>query len=366
MSEYEKHSDVKNKRHHIVRSFLYLLPAIFVLFLLFIFRERLTHIITPVIISLAFYFFLEPAVLTLEKKSGVKRTAAIFTVFACVAVLLVAIVVFITPIVKNNIKEIISNLPVLKDKVIGFGTGVANRLGFSMSSAPMEFLQDFISDKISDLTAYAESKVFSGSYINIVYAVFDFFSALVITFYLLRDREIIGEWILGLFPYSWREFLHTTVEETGKISSAFIRGQLIIATIVGTIEAIGLWIIGAEYPLVFGIIGGISNLIPYFGPFIGAVPAVISALFTSPIKAVWVALLFVLVQQIDNNFISPKIIEGRLGIHPITTIIVVFISGEFFGLPGILLGIPVYAIIKCIVKRASEAIARKNQEQDFA
>lgn len=110
-------------------------------------------------------------------------------------------------------------------------------------------------------------------------------------------------------------------------------------------------------PWLLGLLGGLSNTVPYIGPVIGAVPAVFAALMVSPVKAIITVLLFVLVQQLDNNFISPKIIEGRLGLHPVASIIVLFIGGEFFGFAGVLFAIPAYAILRSVARMIVEIVS---------
>lgn len=147
-----------------------------------------------------------------------------------------------------------------------------------------------------------------------------------------------------------------TCREINDILSNFIQGQLLTAAIIGVMETVALFIVGVKYAPILGIIGGISNIIPYFGPFIGAIPAVAVALIDSPVKVLWTVVAFVIIQQIDNMFISPKIIEGRLGLHPVTTILAVLVGEEFFGIIGMLLAVPVTAVIKVILKRSVEAI----------
>jgi predicted PurR-regulated permease PerM len=185
---------------------------------------------------------------------------------------------------------------------------------------------------------------------------FDFGLAMVIAYYFIKDAEFFKETTLSLAPRRWRNGLIGAGRDIHRILSKFIQGQLLTAMIVGTLEIIGLVIVGVKYPFILGCIGGIANIIPYFGPFIGAVPAVAIALIDSPMKAVWTIVAFSVVQQIDNSFISPKIIEGGLGLHPVTTILVVLIGGEFFGILGMLIAVPVAAIIKALTKRAIEAI----------
>jgi len=167
----------------------------------------------------------------------------------------------------------------------------------------------------------------------------------------MKDAEFFKKGALSLVPRRWRNEIIGTCREINEILSCFIQGQLLTALIIGIMETVALAIIGVKYSPILGFIGGISNIIPYFGPFIGAIPSVAVALIDSPVKAFWTV-----VQQIDNAFISPKIIEGRLGLHPITTILAVLAGGEFFGIIGMLVAVPVTAVLKVILKRLIEAI----------
>jgi predicted PurR-regulated permease PerM len=180
--------------------------------------------------------------------------------------------------------------------------------------------------------------------------------SLIIAYYFIKDSKSFRDGFLSLVPRKWRNGLVNTGREINQILSNFIQGQLLTALIVGILEALGLLLINSKYPFILGLIGGIANIIPYFGPFLGCLPAVALALIESPIKALWTIVIFALVQQIDNAFISPKIIEGKLGLHPLTTILAVLIGGEFFGIIGMLVAVPIFAIIKVILKRSVEAI----------
>ena len=328
-------------------NFLYLLPVIVIAVIILIFHDRLARVINPLLIGVIMFFVLEPFVDTLEKKCRVKRNIAITVVFLITIVIITGIVMFIIPSVKENLADVLKQIPSIKNNFIS----MKNKIYSSLSFAKGTGIVVAIEKKLGEYVANAAKPK---NILNIAKGFVDALTSAVITFYILRDKEKAGNTVLALFPYKWRSFLIEIYNETEKIFRAFLSGQLLIALVIGILEIAGLWIIGVPYPLLLGIIGGISNLIPYFGPFIGAVPAVIAAFIVSPFKALLAAFLFTAVQQIDNNFISPKIIEGKLGVHPVATILALFIGGEFFGLRGMLLAVPVYAIICCIfVKIAS-------------
>ena len=284
-----------------------LLPALAVGILILVLRKRLSAILVPLFAAILLAYMLNPAVdfvqkriKFMQKKSRGKAVALVFLVCLLCAVSAAA---FLLPAIAS----------------LGNASG-------SISS----------SGKLSDF------------FVGIV-------SSFVLTYYFLRDKTAILNGFYGLFPYKWRPSLSAAADELGMISAKFIQGQILVALLIGIIETFGLLLIGIPYAVLLGAIGGISNMIPYFGPFFGALPPIFTALMISPAKAVWVLVLFLAVQQLDNNYLSPKIIEGNLGIHPITVIVVVFIGEEFFGLWGIIAAVPVYAMIKCVLIRIFKA-----------
>jgi predicted PurR-regulated permease PerM len=179
----------------------------------------------------------------------------------------------------------------------------------------------------------------------------------ILSFYILRDKELIVRKLKYVFPEKYREEIICFLRDIHRVVIRFIQGQILIAVIIGIIETIGLYIAGIPYAPLLGMIGGISNVIPYFGPYIGAVPAVAVALTISPWKAALAIIVFVIVQQIDNIILSPRIIKGKLGLHPVTTIMSVLVGGRLFGFTGLVLAVPLTAMVKIILKKAYRIIS---------
>jgi predicted PurR-regulated permease PerM len=185
---------------------------------------------------------------------------------------------------------------------------------------------------------------------------FDFVLALIIAYYFIKDSEFFRDKALSLISKKHRNSFITGGREVSNIMDDFFQGQLLTALIIGTIETAGLFIIKVKFAIVLGVIGGLLNIIPYFGPIFSAFPAVAIALIDSPSKALWTVFMFIIVQQLDNALISPKIVESKLGLHPVTTIIAVLVGGEFFGILGLFIAVPVMAILKVIFKKVIEEI----------
>lgn len=336
-----------------------LLPALLVGLLIVIFRKRLSAILIPLLIALILAYMLDPAVDFVQKKLKFvrkkSRGMAVIIVFLLFLLLAIAIISFIIPAIAANIADIIEHAPEIKTRLFSYIQNIVSEDHPGLREKLSDILNSFSELLDRKMETLSNASVSMSSYGKISNLFLGIVSAFVLTYYFLRDKTSILNGIFGLFPYKWRDSLTATADELGMISAKFIQGQIFVSLIIGAIETIGLLLIGVPYAMLLGVIGGLSNMIPYFGPFFGAIAPVFTALMISPSKAIWVVILFVAVQQLDNNFLSPKIIEGNLGIHPITVILIVFIGEEFFGLWGVIASVPVYAMIKCIICRIIKA-----------
>ena len=347
---------------HFKRKFLIYIVLISALTLsvLFIIRnkDKIIDIVIPFFIAIIIAYTLKPLVLKMETKN-IPRSLSIILIYIVLTSAIIVTTIFIIPELITNTKEIMDKLPEFTGKYQKlFNSYISNiqssKWSPEIKSAILNEIQNG-SGKLQDFIMRTLSKGLNTT-MKAVTIFFDLTMSLIIAYYFIKDSKSFRDGFLSLVPRKWRNGLINTGREINQILSNFIQGQLLTALIVGVLEAIGLLLINSKYPLILGLIGGIAYIIPYFGPFLGCLPAVALALIESPIKALWTIIIFSLIQQIDNAFISPKIIEGKLGLHPLTTIVAVLIGGEFFGIIGMLVSVPIFAIIKVILKRSVEAI----------
>lgn len=284
---------------------------------------QIIRLILPFLLALVIAYLVKRPVAFLEQK-GMNRSLAIFLVYFLLVAVLALAVVLIAPGFYRDILEMMEVLPAiyekyktLLDKVVAF---------FSVEQA-VTVLENSIGLLADCLLSF------------------------VLAFYLVRDRETIKDFVLSFFPVKVRKEATEGLHEVSRIISSFVMGQLVVAALVGILETVALLLVGSKYAFLLGFIGGISNIIPVVGPFIGAVPAVALALLESPYQALLTAGIFLSVQQLDNNFLTPRIVEGRLGLHPLATLSVVFVAGLFWGIGGVLLSIPITAVAVSIIKR---------------
>ena len=343
----------------IILNVLLLVIMAFAVYYFYKFRIKIGKIATPFFLAVPLTYIVKPLTGRLERRK-IPRPAAILAIYLFFILALVAAGVFFIPELVNNTKELLNTLPEIVSRYQKMMDNIIAALKSSKWSPEIKtVIFNEMQNGIEAAQSYAAEtlKVLLASVIDSIKAIIDLTIAMVIAYYFVKDPEHFKELFLSLVPRRFRNVLISLGKEVNLILSGFIQGQLLTALIVGILESIGLMIVGVKYPLVLGMIGGLANIIPYFGPYIGAIPAVAVALTDSPMRLLWTVIVFVVVQQLDNSYISTKIIESKLGMHPVTTIFAVLVGGEFFGIIGMLLAVPVYAIIRTIVKKAVDAIA---------
>lgn len=181
----------------------------------------------------------------------------------------------------------------------------------------------------------------------------------LLVYYILRDMDSLKRSFVLLFPKSYRTWVSTMGSEMDRTLGAYFRGMLLICFLVGFLTYIGLLLIGVDFALLLGIIAGITNIIPYFGPLIGAVPAVLIALLTSPALVFKVILVIVIVQQLESQVIAPQIMGRSLGLHPLLVIFVLILGGKFFGLVGLIFAVPFTALVRIFFRHALDQAANR-------
>ncbi|WP_182200501.1 AI-2E family transporter [Paraliobacillus salinarum] len=171
----------------------------------------------------------------------------------------------------------------------------------------------------------------------------------VLVFYMLNDFDLIKSSLIKLFPKRYRTRVNRVLPAVDKGLGSYIRGQLLVCFFVGVISYFILLFIKMKYPLVLAVIMSVTNIIPYFGPIIGALPAVIIAFTISTKQVIYVVLGVVIVQIIEGNLLSPYIVGKSVHLHPVFIIFILLVGGEVAGLIGMIVSIPLVTIIKVII-----------------
>ncbi len=319
--------------------------------IIFVFGAVLAWLLIPplkVVLILIFLSFLlsiilDPVITHIER-SGTNRITGIAIVFAGFFLTIYLIMVFIYPSVN---KELVSLLDFFQaEKINEFSAKITE---FTQKNLP--FLP---ADEIVVKFKESVTSLLSGS-ISFLLNLFSVFSYIIFiplfTFFLLKDWRNLKKYTVSLIPNRYFEMYLNLLYKINLQLGSYLRGQLIEITLIGLLAVIGLLVLDVKYAVVLGIFAGIANIVPFIGPIIGAVPAVIIALIDtgSSSSAVLIALLFVLVQLVDNIFVKPTVVARSVDLHPLLVIFVVIAGGQFFGIIGMVLVVPATAVAKAVI-----------------
>jgi len=312
------------------------------------FAVRLKAVLTPFVGGAVIAYLIYPLVNAFEQRA-VPRPAAILLVYALIGTMLGVLLWVMLPQLVREIEEIIAMIPSQTDKLEGLGQGaIAHLQRLALPRAAEEITRAFVERSqrlLEDLAAQLAQGL-----LGLVSHIAGFLLAPVLAFYMLRDHEEMKERFFLYVPLEYRTPVRQILREVNRALNGFFRGQLLISGIVGFLIYIGLSILKVRYALFIGFIAGLFDIIPYFGPIIGFVPAAAFALLRSPITVLWVLVVFVLANQLESTVIAPKIIGDRVGLNPLAVILAVLAGGELLGLTGMLIAVPVASIIRVILQ----------------
>lgn len=325
------------------RKVYWLLGLILVLTGLYLAREALVVVFTAFIFASA----LLPMVEKLDDK--LPRWVAVLIPYGLLLIISVGVVLPLASIAFQQLQKFISDLPGYMDifKVwLGQWSFLSKRYPFLSQFNPEMALQQF---------SLQNALVFSG-FTGITLAIsqvsLDLLSAIIISIFLLLDREKIQRYFLRFRPTRDHARLNELIEHLIRSTGAFVTGQLMFMVSFGSLIALGLYLIGLPFPVLLGAITGILTLVPILGPNIAMIPALVLALLMPNgwLAALWVFILYITVQVLENNIIGPWIMGRAVGLHPLGIILSIMAGGMLFGLPGIVLAIPVAACLNIILE----------------
>jgi predicted PurR-regulated permease PerM len=218
-----------------------------------------------------------------------------------------------------------------------------------------------------DATRWTERAISwaEGAAVSTIQLLFNLVLVVVISIYMLLDLQRFSRWIDRRFPPA--DDGPPLLPRIEMALASYVKGQLLLSLIIGTSAGVGLWLLGSlgavpgadRYALLFGSWVALTELIPYLGPWLGAVPAVIYALAVDPLSALWVVLMFLFIHQIEGHVVVPNVMGNALRLHPLVVIVALLGGGEVYGLPGALIALPTAAALRAIWEFFSERLERE-------
>ncbi|MBX4268352.1 AI-2E family transporter [Clostridium estertheticum] len=337
------------------------------------FIGKIIGLVKPLLMALVIVYLFKPGVKTIEnflqkrkifKRAAPRRLVGILAIYllviAGIAALISGIYIMIGGKLSNNIT--ITNMTEYLTKYLNNPALSVSSITEKLQNSNISMLGN-LNDKITKIVGYVQTYfttsigVMTDSVLSIGGNIASFFIALVLSIYLIQDSEYFMDlWEKTFNLIFGKSKVGNKLKEVLSIIDItfykYIRGQLLEACIVGVLSAIVLYFVGIDYALIIGIIAGICNMIPYIGPVVGTILAVIIALLSGqPIRAVWAVVGMIVVQEVDNKLLAPKIVGDSVGLHPVFTMLAIIIGGSVWGLIGMMIAVPVAASFKVLISK---------------
>ena len=303
-------------------------------------------IFLPLLIGGVLFYLSRPLQKWLEYKKF-PRWASILSIFLLIGLLGWGLYALVGPPLTKQVNELVKNAPEIIKEVEDF-----TKYTFSQKDKLPESLQTTIEEAINKIDKFA---VGAGSLLikfiqNLFQGVFLLILVPFFLVYMLKDHEKFAPFVANFFKGDKKTWMRKTLSDIDDTLRSYIQGQLFVSFLVGVMLMVGYFAIGLEYALLLALFGMIMNVIPFLGPYIALVPAITIALIQEPKMAIYVAIIMLVSQQIESNFITPNVMGKSLDIHPLTVITIILAAGNIAGLWGIILGVPTYAVVKSILK----------------
>ncbi len=335
------------------RSLPWLAAAVATVTLLYL----LAPILMPFVIGAGLAYLGDPLVDRLQAR-GVSRTGGVVIVFGALSLLGLLSTVVLLPLLMDQAMTVVSNIPAylgwIQDTALP-AIGIALPDGMRLNAGGLRAVIAENWQQASGLMGELLSQATrSGATLLTYFA--NLLLIPVVTFYLLRDWDDLVAWIRDHLPRRWLPTISKLAAESDAVLSEFIRGQLLVMAALALIYAVGLWIVGLDLALLIGLGAGLVSFVPYLGFIVGILAASLAMLVQTGelLPLIWVAVVFGVGQMAESMLLTPLLVGDRIGLHPVAVIFAIMAGGQLFGFLGVLLALPVAAVLAVLLRHARE------------
>ncbi len=300
-----------------------------------------------IIFSIILAYLFNPIINYFESKK-ISRLHGVLILYIIILAIIIILAFLVIPKSSQEIKKLVTDMPVYINKTTAFFDGLYDRYINQIGEMPplFEAIENIVKENIAMLEGIMKNglRSFFLGIVGMFSKVVSIVLTPILTLYFLVDKDYFLDKIRKFIPSKHYEEYMGLAKEIDQSLSMFVRGRLIMAAYVGVTTTIVLLVLNVDFALVIGVITGFADIIPYIGPFLGFVPAVFFALASSPIKALVISVLFLLIQWTENNILAPKVIGKTTGLHPMVVLLSIIIGGGMFGVLGMILSVPFVAV----------------------
>lgn len=300
---------------------------------------------------------------SLNLKQNTKRSFGILCTYTTALIVLFLFIKFVLPQVIDSIVGLINDIPMYIIETNKFIDTTLTKLNIDEQHLAM--INENFNDLVNYIIKFATNllPLLGGVLTTIASSIWNIILGVIISIYLLIDKEkfcaLSKKITYAIFSKNASEKILEVSYMSNSTFGKFLIGKIVDSAIIGVLTFIILTVCKMPYAILVSVIVGITNIIPFFGPFIGAVPSFMIILFVSPIKALWFLLIIFIIQQLDGNFIGPKILGESIGISAFWILFSILVAGKFLGLIGMVIGVPLFAVVYAIVKEIVEGRLKK-------
>lgn len=297
------------------------------------FLYQVLDVLALVFVAIIFATALEPAVSWLQR-NHIPRALSVLIMYLLIFLVFSLIVVLIVPPLVTQLTELAKSFPDYYNRLVSaFST-----LDAGAQDEVSQSLQQGLQNLGANL-AQATSSILA-TLVGVFGGILQFMVTLVIAFYLVVNEDGVKRFVRSITPSSYQPYVTQLMHRIQLKLGSWLRGQLLLMLIIGVLTYVGLSLLGMEYALVLALWAGLTEIVPYVGPILGAIPAVFLAFSISPLEALLVLGLYTVIQQLENNIITPMVMKRAVGLNPVVSIVVILIGAKLGGVVGAIISIP--------------------------
>ena len=296
-------------------------------------------------------------------KSKSRRIVSLLITYVTTFFVIYLFIMFVLPQLMESLIGLANDIPMYINETTRFINETLTNLNLGKEN--MELINENFNKYIEYMIKFASNllPVLGTVVTRIASSIWNIVLGIIISMYLLIDKEkfcaLTKKLVYAILPGYAAEKTIEITDRSNMTFGKFLVGKIVDSFIIGVLTFFILTICKMPYTILISVIVGITNIIPFFGPFIGAIPSFIIILFLSPIKAVWFLVIILVIQQLDGNVIGPKILGDSIGISAFWILFAILVAGKFLGLVGMIIGVPLFAVIYSLLKEIVEARLKK-------
>lgn len=370
-------------------AFIVIVASVAVFFLIYryqglgVYWKKLIGILQPILIGIVIAYLINPLVCWEEKyllrflkahmktEARAKKTSRLLSIFGAIIFVLLVVAILLNMVIPelfSSIRRLVVQLPEQVDdfskwlqQFVGEDSELPGYLEQMLDKA-VAFFENWVETDLLPQATNILASLTTGV-ISAVKVLFNVIIGIIISVYILMSKESFTgqakKLVYALLPAAKGNVVVDTVRKSNEIFGGFISGKILDSAIIGVLCFIGLTILQMPYTVLVSVIVGVTNVIPFFGPYIGAIPSAILIMLADPIKGLYFIIFIVALQQLDGNIIGPRILGSSTGLTSFWVVFAILVGGGVFGFLGMLLGVPVFATIYYMVRKLVAYILRR-------